>query len=137
MPHDTIAPTSASHPTDIVKTHEMAKQKMLDFFGMFHLQKEAILAADAAHQAGVAEYLVTRDAEKLEDQNNHYSDLLDNFKLLTEGVQAAMDEYAAAKYQYLSVFPLGHADDLSFPDDEPLVLAGSTASCENQPAAVF
>ncbi len=137
MPHDTIAATSAPHPTDIVRNHEMAKQKMLDLFGMFNLQKDAILAADAAHQAGMEEYLVTRDAEKLEDRNDHYSALLENFKLLTESVQAAMDEYAAAKYHYLSVFPLGHADGLSFPDDAPWMLTGSMASCENQPAAVF
>lgn len=137
MSNHYTAPACASNPMGIVATHETAKQKMLDLFSMFDQQKEAILAADAAHKAGVAEYLVNRDAEKLEDQNEHYSFLLDNFKLLTESVQVAMDEYAAAKYQYLSVFPLGHADGWSFPDDEPSMLTGVTASCENQPAAVF
>jgi len=132
-----IAPAIASNPVDIVKSHAMAKQEMLDHFDMFNQYKEAILAATAAHESSVREYLQTGDVMKLSADNEHFSGLLDNFNLIMQNAQLAMEKYDAAKYQYLSVFPLGHADDLSFPEEEPWVLTGSTASCDNQPAAVF
>lgn len=118
MPHDPITATTPANKMEVVRNHEMAKEKMLDFFDMFNTQKEAVLAATSAHSSCVQEYLVTSDVEKLEVDNAHFGRLLDNFNLLMKEAQVVIDQYDFAKYLYLSAFPLGQADGWSFPDDE-------------------
>lgn len=155
MQYNFMTPTysqlaTASDNMDIVRSHELAKEKLLDFFEMFEHHKKAVLAADSAHQAGMEEYLSNSDAEKLAVSNDHYSYLLDNFKMFMDDIQVTMDEYAAAKYQYLSVFPLGHPDGWSPEEEanqtlvaeaqaphETLILTGISADSSDQAAPVI
>ncbi len=132
MQYNSMTPTysqlaTASGNMDIVRSHELATEKLLDFFEMFEHQKKAVLAAKSAHQAGMEEYLSNSDADKLKVCNDHYSHLLNNFKIFTDDIQVTMDDYAAAKYQYQSVFPLGHPDGWS-----PLEEANQTLVAEAQ-----
>lgn len=118
---------TASDNMDIVRNHELAKEKLLDFSEMFEHHQKAVLAAESAHQAAMEEYLSNSDAEKLTVSNDHYGYLLDNFKMFIDDIKVTMDDYAAAKYQYQSVFPLGHPDGWS-----PLEEAHQTLVAEAQ-----